>query len=89
MSVHSLRRTSASFGAVLVAVVSLGLVASPAALASGPPVGKLYDCWNFDRQSGFNNFVQAVELKTKSVYLVDSRFDLFEDGQNIMTCYEH
>lgn len=141
MSARKLRLVSASIGAVL----AVGLLSAAPALASGPAVGKIYDCWSFDEESGFNKWVQSVELKTRSTYLVgatrkgnrlvgnvaqgryqvhkqkltftsgpyaihhitaiykpagkgyrphkenefDSRFDLYEQGENFMTCYEH
>jgi hypothetical protein len=125
-------------------VLSLTLSLASSAIA-GPPVGKIYDCYSYNQLSGFDTYVQAVELKTRSVYLVapmrngnhlsgaaakgrylvhgrhvtfptgayaihhlkgifkaagkgykphaenelDNRFDLYENGINFMTCYEH
>jgi hypothetical protein len=129
-------------------VVLLGIVLSLSLASSAtarPPVGKIYDCYSYNQLSGFLTYVQAVELKTRSVYLVapfrkgnhlsgaaakgryvvhgrhmtfptgayaihhlkgifkasgkgykphaenelDNRFDLYENGINFMTCYEH
>ncbi len=67
------RRGHLSRGLLALAIataMSLGLFAASAAAAGGPPVGKIYDCYSFDQLSGFENYVQAVELKTLSVYLV-------------------
>lgn len=134
-----------SWVAVAMAVGLILALPSGSAGASGPPVGKIYDCWNFDQQSGFNNWVQSVELSTSSTYMVgdtrkgsrlvgnvakgryrargrkltftsgpyaihhltavykpagqgyqphkenelDPRFDVYEEGENILTCYLH
>ena len=68
MSNRAFTRACASFGVVLVAVMSVGLLASASALAAAPPVGKIYDCYSFN--AGFLTYVQAVELETRSLYLV-------------------
>jgi len=133
-------------GVVVLLGFALSLSLSSSASASArPPVGKIYDCYSYNQLSGFDTYVQAVELKTRSVYLVasyrkgnhlsgaaargryrvhgrhmsfptgayavhhvtgifkpagkgykahveneyDNRFDLYENGINFMTCYEH
>jgi hypothetical protein len=70
MSGRAFHRVSASFGVAFAVVLSLGLIVSAPALAGGPPVGKIYDCYAFNEASGFENYIQAVELKTSSEYLV-------------------
>jgi hypothetical protein len=55
----------------LIASVALSVgLASPALAAGGPPIGRIYDCYSYNNLSGFLNYVQALELKTKTTYLV-------------------
>lgn len=54
------------------ALVTL-ILATSAASAAGPPVGKIYDCWNFNEQSGSNMWTQSVQLKSKTRYLVGDK----------------
>jgi hypothetical protein len=51
------------------AALTTGLT-SPALAAGGPPIGRIYDCYSYNDNSGFLNYVQALELKTKTAYLV-------------------
>lgn len=49
----------------LVAAVTLSVgLATPALAAGGPPIHRIYDCY------GALTYVQALELKTKTTYLV-------------------
>lgn len=56
---------------VLAAMIAanLGVLAGPA-VASAPPIHKIYDCWGFTGQTAFSTWVQSVELKTRTTYLV-------------------
>ena len=46
--------------------VTIGLT-SPALAVGGPPVGRIYDCYGFS--TSVMNYVGALQLKTKSVYV--------------------
>lgn len=66
MSQQRLRRVRRSFAVALTGMLVLGAL-TPVALASGPPVGKIYDCYGF---ATTENYVSALQLKTRTTYLV-------------------
>jgi hypothetical protein len=51
------------------ALLTIGLTSSAIA-AGGPPIGRIYDCYSYNYSSGFLNYVQALEMKTRTAYLV-------------------
>ncbi|HUZ19386.1 MAG TPA: hypothetical protein VMU75_02305 [Acidimicrobiales bacterium] len=92
MSGSPFRRGCASAGVALAAILSIGLPgASASAHVGGAPVGKLYDCYSYNYQSGFQNYVQEIELKTSSIYLVASarKGDRLSGGVSVGRYREH
>jgi hypothetical protein len=69
MSRCQFRQTGPRLGAALAALIATGLLASSPALASSgrPAIGKVYKCYS--DSTGLLEFVQALELKSSSVYL--------------------
>lgn len=63
-------------GATLALVLATGLWPNLPASASQTlaPTGVVYQCYSYNYSSGFSQYVQAVELKTRSEYLVASSF---------------
>lgn len=60
------RATAALVGALAAAA---GGATSSALAAGGPPVPRVYDCYGY-ATAGVINYVSALELKSRSVYLV-------------------
>jgi hypothetical protein len=56
----------ASVALIAGAALSVGLI-SPALAAGGPPIPRIYDCYSYN---GYLNYVQALQLKTRTTYLV-------------------
>lgn len=60
------RRAAFALAGALAGTVGL---TSPALAAGGPPIPRIYDCYGY-ATSGVINYVSALELQSRSVYLV-------------------
>lgn len=59
-----------SVRAVLILSAALTVSLASTAIAAGPPIGRIYDCYTYVGGLFGTQYVQALELKTKSTYLV-------------------
>lgn len=62
------RGRRAALGLTSTLAIAVGATA-PALAAGGPPIPRVYDCYGY-ATSGVINYVSALELKSRSVYLV-------------------
>lgn len=71
---RSIATVSLIFSVSLFGSPLAGATQSPSAKSSLAPVNVVYQCYSYDYNSGFSQFVQAVVLSSRSTYSVASNF---------------